>query len=161
MEQKLNMIKQLIKLHNPSIVIINKLNLDVKDNISSEQFENFTLEVDNLNVTDQTSRTGVLIHKNLHYKRRRDLERPGLSTVWIQLRYPGRKPVFIQALYRQHQRLDREGSKAISSQQKRWGQILDIWEQVSKENVEIITMADFNLNGLSFEIPEDKKNRTR
>ena len=108
-------------------------------------------------MTDQTSRTGVLIHKNLHYKRRRDLERPGLSTVWIQLRYPGRKPVFIQALYRQHQRLGREGTKAISSQQKRCSQLLDIWEQVSKDNVEIITMGDFNLNGLTFETPEDKK----
>ena len=122
--------------------------------------KNFTLEVDNLQTTDKTSRTGVLVHKNLHYKRRKDLERPGLSTVWIQLKYPGRKPVYIQSIYRQHQRLGREGTKTIASQQRRWSQIIGIWEDVAKEGNEIITMGNFNINGLTIDVPENLKHRS-
>ena len=85
------------------------MNLDYKDNISREQFENFNLETDNLDVVDETARTGILINNQIHYKRRKDLESPGISSVWIQLSHPGRKPVLVQAVYRQHQRLGREG----------------------------------------------------
>ena len=75
------------------------------DSTSRNQFDNYRMETDSLDITDQTSRTGMLVHNNVHYRRRRDLESIGTSTIWIQLCYPGRKPVLLQALYRQFQRL--------------------------------------------------------
>ena len=35
------------------------------------------METDNLDIVDQTSRTGMLLHNSIHYKRRRDLETNG------------------------------------------------------------------------------------
>ena len=133
------------------------MNLDFKDKISGLQFENINLETDNLDVVDEIARTGILIHNQLHYKRRKDLESPGISSVWIQLCHPGRKPVLIQALYRQHQRLGREGSKSILHQQKRWDRILTKWEEAAALGLEIITMGDVNLNSLSWNLPDEQK----
>ena len=104
------------------------------------------METDNLDVVDKISRTGILIHKSVHYKRRRDLEVQGISSVWIQLTYPGRKPVLVQALYRQFRRLGKAGSHNPASQKQRWELIIKKWEQALLENKEIITMGDLNLN---------------
>ena len=95
-QNRTEQIKDMIETMKPKIVIINELNKPSTDTISGEQFENFKLETDNLDIVDQTARTGMLIHKQLHYRRRRDLETSGLSTIWIQLAYPGRKPVLIR-----------------------------------------------------------------
>ena len=85
------------------------------------------------------------------------MEEPGISSIWIQLTYPGRKPVLVQALYRQHQRLGVAGSKSISRQQERWDKILSKWELAAQEQVEIITMGDLNLNSLSWKLSEAQK----
>ena len=124
---------------------------------AQHEFPNYKLESDNLDKTDNTSRTGILMDRQLHYKRRRDLESPGLSTVWVQLSYPGRHPVLIQGLYRQHQRLGREGSKSIASQKARWDKILTKWELAAQEKCEIISMGDFNINSLAWDLPESQK----
>ena len=150
-------LKHMIENLKPMIIIINELNLNTADTISREQFPEFNLETDNLDKVDQTARTGILISKHLHYKRRRDLEYPGLSTVWIQLKYPGRKPVLIQGLYRQHQRLGKEGSKSMTSQKQRWDRLLTQWETATKEGNEIISMGDYNINSLSWDLPEAQK----
>ena len=71
-------------------------------------FENYILENDDLDLVDDMSRTGILIHKSLQYKRRRDLESMGTSTVWVQFSYPGRKSLLLQAIYRQFQRLGKK-----------------------------------------------------
>ena len=154
---KTEQINHLIETHKLSVLIINELNLDSTDRISREMFENYKLETDNLDVIDKTSRTGILIHHNIHYKRRRDLEEPGLSTIWIKLSFPGRKPVLVQGLYRQHQRLGQEGTKSITRQQNRWDRILSKWETAAKENIEIITMGDMNVNSLSWDLPDNQK----
>ena len=120
-------------------------------------FDNFKLETDNLDITDKTSRTGILVHRKLHYRRRRDLEEPGLSSIWLQLSFPGRKPLLIQGLYRQHQRLGKAGSKTMASQQHRWDRIISKWELAAQEKLEIITMGDLNVNSLSFDQPEAMK----
>ena len=99
----------------------------------------------------------ALIHNHIHYKRRRDLEAPGLLTVWIQTKYPGRKPLMIQAIYRQHQRLGIEGSKSLTSQQGRWDRLLTKWEEAATEGHAIIAMGDINLNSLSWNTPESLK----
>ena len=39
------------------------------------------MESDNLDIVDKTARTGILVHKDVHYRRRRDLETQVLSSV--------------------------------------------------------------------------------
>ena len=121
-------------------------------------FTDYNFETDNLDIVDKMSRTGVLVHTSLQYKRRRDLEVTGLSTVWIQLQHPGRKPLLIHSIYRQFQRLGRPGTLNPASQQSRWAKIIDKWEQATAEGKEIITMGDLNLNYLCWEVQPEGMN---
>ena len=91
------------------------------------------METDNLDIVDRESRTGILIKDNIHYKCRRDLETQGISTIWIQLQYPGRKAVLVQALYRQFRRLGKPGSHTPSNQKRRWEMIVSKWEKALEE----------------------------
>ena len=103
---------------------MNELNMKSIDSVSKHQFSNYVLKNDNLDAIDEMSCMGVLIHKNIQYKRHRDLESMGISSVWIQISYPGRKSILIQAVYHQFQRLGVKGSIAPKSQHKRWKKLL-------------------------------------
>ena len=116
------------KKNNPHIMIINELNNEHYDNVTKYSFPNYHLECDNLQIYDKKSRTGLLIQKDIHYKRRLDLETPGTSTVWVQLTHPGKKTILIQGVYRQFQRLGVPKSDSIKCQEWRWNQILSKWE---------------------------------
>ena len=120
-------------------------------------FPNYILEVDNLEITDKRARTGILIQRDLQYRRRRDLETQGTSTVWIQLNQPGRKALLIQALYRQFRRLGKDNTDTFPAQTVRWNKILDKWELAEKEDKEIISLGDFNLNTLRWDVPNSEK----
>ena len=101
----------------------------------------------------------MLIHSKIHYKRRKDLETEGTSTLWIQLTYPGKKPLLIQGVYRQFQRLGNKNLKSdsIKAQKARWDQILTKWEVALDENKEIISLGDFNLNSIGWDTPMEMK----
>ena len=116
-------------------------------------FPNYKLEVDNLEIVDRKSRTGMLIHSQIYYKRRVDLETQGTSTIWIQLSHPGRKPILVSAVYRQFQRLGVVDSDSIRNKKIRWKKIVEKWEQAAKEDKETIVMGDFNLNTLRWDTP--------
>ena len=88
LNKRIVQINYIIQKFKPHIIVINELNLTSDDTITRKLFDNYNLETDNLDMIDQMSRTGVLVHKNLHYKRRKDLEVMGISTVWIQLQHP-------------------------------------------------------------------------
>ena len=96
----------------------------------------------------------MLIHKDLHYRRRKDLE----TSVWVQLSHPGRKPLLIQALYRQFQQLGRKGSITPASQTARWHKIINKWELANAEDKEIITVGDLNLNCLRWDLQPSQRN---
>ena len=151
-------INELIVKYRPQIIVINELNSKSTDTITRNQFENYKLETDNLDIIDQMSRTGILLHKDIHYSRRKDLETMGISSVWVQLAHPGRKPVLIQALYRQFQRLGRKGSITPASQTARWHKIINKWELASSEDKEIITLGDLNLNCLRWDLQPAEMN---
>ena len=80
---RVDQVNNLLSIHKPDIFTINELNLPSTDSITCHQFTGYTLEKDDLDLTDKTSRTGVLIKLGLQYKRRRDLEAKGCSTVWF------------------------------------------------------------------------------
>ena len=86
-------INDLINRYKPSLIVINKLNCTSDNGVAKGQFPGFKLETDNLDKTDKMSRTGILIQKDVQYKRLNDLETPGTSTIWLQLSYPGRKTI--------------------------------------------------------------------
>ena len=113
-------INEILNEHKPNLMIINELNLHSKDLITKNQFPNYTLITDDLGITDQQARTGILIEKSMRYKRRKDLENHGTSTIWIQINKQGAKPLLIQAIYRQFQRLNIVNTKSIYHQKQRW-----------------------------------------
>ena len=152
LSNRTDQINTIIDHHKPQLFIINELNTESNDLITRNQFPNFKLEVDNLEITDHRSRTGILIHRDIQYKRRRDLETPGTSTIWIQLNQPGRKSLLIQGIYRQFQRLGKPNTESIRAQTIRWELILQKWEKAISENKEIITLGDINLNTLRWDV---------
>ena len=158
LSQKTDQIMDLLQLHKPHIVVINELNAKRTDTISRHQFQDYIMESDNLDISDQISRTGILVHKDLQYKRRRDLETVGTSTIWLQLHHPGRKPLMVQGIYRQFQRLGKVGSILPAAQRARWSQIIDKWERATEEGNEIITIGDINLNYLRWEVEPKEMN---
>ena len=150
MYSRIEKIQNVISEHKPQVLVINEINLKGTDQISRSQFPNYSMEMDNLDVVDTMSRTGVLVHKNLHYKRHRDLESTGTSTIWLEFNYAGRKPLLFQALYCQFQCLGRKGSINPSAQLQRWTQIITKWESTLQEDKES-TMGDCNLNYLRWD----------
>ena len=90
-------------------------------------------------------------NNNIKYKRRKDLEVEGISTVWLQIGCPGKKHFLFQSLYRQFQRLGRTNTKNQPSQMSRWKQILDKWELANSEGREIISVGDFNMDSISWD----------
>ena len=156
LDKRINQIKEIIEKHKPKIIVINKLNLSKDDIVSQHQFKNYKLITDNLDITDAVSRTGMLIHRDIHYQRRKDLEAQGLSTIWIKLKNPLSKPMLVQGIYCQFQRLNHKGSHTITEQKKRWTRIIEKWEQANNEDRKIISLGDLNLNKLSWEkTPEE------
>ena len=158
LHSRVDQTNQVICKYKPHLLVVNKLNMNSTDTVSKHLFDNYTMEADNLDTVDQMARTGILIHHNIHYKRRRDLESTGTSTVWLQLSYPGKKPVLFQAVYRQFQRLGRKGSIAPTQQHHRWNMILTKWEKAIEEGRELITMGDINLNCLRWNLPPHQNN---
>ena len=150
LHNRIDQINNLLNIHKPHIFIINELNLHPNDIVSQHSFQNYKLLTDNLSITDSYSRTGMLVHNSIQFKRRPDLEGQGISTIWVQLTQPGRKPILIQALYRQFQRIGHKNTLSISEQKKRWNLILTKWETAALEDKEIISLGDFNLNRFSW-----------
>ena len=146
-------INELLEKHKPQLAIINELNLDPYDNITKNMFGEYKLEADNLDITDRKSRTGILVHKTIHYKRMREYETGGTSTVWLKLNHPGKKPILLQAIYRQFKRLGHDGSGTPSNQKKRWSLILSKWQKANETGLEIITLGDLNLNTMRWDTP--------
>ena len=155
---RVDQINDILAKYKPHLLVVNELNMKSTDKVTRQLFENYSMETDNLDVVDKMARTGILIHRDMHYKRRRDLESTGTSTVWLQLSYPGKRPILFQAIYRQFQRLGRKGSINPSQQHSRWDTILSKWEKAMEEDRELITMGDFNLNLLRWDIPAHQKN---
>ena len=152
LQNKVLQLNHLLTIHNPDIFSINKLNLEKDDTVTPYQFQNYTLEHDNLQKTDNTSQTGILIKNTVKYKRRKDLKTKGTAVVWIQVAQKGKKDILIQSIYRQFQRLNHPISGTLTHQYNRWKSIVDKWKAASLENRELITVGDLNINYLSWDL---------
>ena len=151
-KSKIDQINMILLKHKPQFMTINELQLQKYDSISPFQFNGYRMEHDNLDMEDGWSRTAILIKDSIKYKRRKDLELKGISTVWIQVGIPGTKSFLVQSLYRQFQRPGKKGTKSISSQLERWKSIINKWEKATEENREIITLGDTNLDSKTWNL---------
>ena len=116
-------------------------------------FPGYTMEHDGLDKTDGWARTAILIKDNIKYKRRRDLENKGISTVWIQIGFHRQKQFLLQALYRQYQRHGLKSTKSHPEQTKRWTTITNSWDKANKEGREVITLGDTNIDSMIWDKP--------
>ena len=91
LQNRIDQLKALIHQHKPDIFVVNKLNLRKNDSISIHQFDGYIMEFDNLRSIDCGAWTGILIKENIVYKRRKDLESNGVSTVWLQIKTKDRR----------------------------------------------------------------------
>ena len=152
LQNRIVQINNIISKYRPDIFSINELNLEKYDDTTPKQFPQYKLECDDLRKTDLMARTGLLIHTNTKYSRRRDLETRGAAVVWIQISQRGKKIVLIQSIYRQFQMLSKPGTGTPQQQYQRWKSIVDKWSQASKEKKEIITLGNLNLNYLAWDL---------
>ena len=99
----------------------------------------------------------MLVKTNIKYTRRADLEAFGISTIWIEIKTKGAKPLLVQALYMQFQRLRTPNTNSIKHQENRWDQICDKWAQAADEDKDLISIGDMNLNQMSWDKPHQSK----
>ena len=144
---------KILTKHKPHFFIVNELQLHKLDTVTKYQFPDYKIEHDGLDKMDGWARTAIFVKNTVKYKRRKDLESKGLSTVWLQVGLPGTKHFLVQGLYRQFQRPGRIGSKSHQSQKARWQQLIDNWERANTEGREILTLGDTNIDSMTWDTP--------
>ena len=77
LHNRTDQLNEILYEHKPHIFIICELNLELNDIITRKLFPNYVLEVGNLEICDQKYWTGMLIRRDIHYKRCWDLESQG------------------------------------------------------------------------------------
>ena len=150
---RIDQINHILTTHKPHFMILNEFQKHKYDQTSKNQFPGYKVEHDKLDILDGWARTAILIQNNLSYKRRHDLESPGISTVWLQIGTPGTKQFLLQGAYRQFQRFGMKGSISHPQQKARWNQLISNWEKATLEDREILTFGDMNLDSLVWDQP--------
>ena len=100
---------------------------------------------------DDSSRISVLVNDSLTWRRRWDLEIPGISAIWIELGSQTKSPTLVCNCYREWQRLQNEapaagedGSDSEHAQMRRWQLFVEVWKEVVESGQEFHVMGDFN-----------------
>ena len=151
LKNRIDQINLILSEHKPHFLLLNELQKHRYDTISENQFPGYKLEYDNLDKNDGWSRSGILVKNGMNYKRRRDLETAGTSTIWLQIGCAGSKHFLLQNIYRQFRRLNKPDTNSQKAQQSRWDSILEKWTKASSEQREILTMGDLNMDSLQWE----------
>ena len=95
LKYRIDHINSILDKNKPHFMTLTELQKHKSDTLTQYQFPGYVLEYDDLDKTDGWSRTGVLIRKNIKYKRRRDLETKGTSTVLVTSWFPWFQTIFI------------------------------------------------------------------
>ena len=96
-----------------------------------------------------SSRNIILVHKNISYKRRHDLELDFTSTIWIEVNIPKSKPALFMGGYRQWRLpsiLNIPKSNSTKCQLERYEPILENWQKAILEQKDIIILMDDNID---------------
>ena len=102
---------------------------------------------------DDCSRISILVNDSLTWRRRSDLEIPGIAAIWIEVGSNNKNPVLICQCYREWQRIQREqpaagedGSDSAAAQLTRWKLFVEVWRQIADSNQEHHVLGDINLD---------------
>ena len=157
LQNRIPHINQLLDQHKPQVFIINEINLHKWDKLTIKVFPNYKLIFYNLIETNKYARTGILIHKNINFKRRKDLEAPGNSTVWVKINPRNKNTLLIQGGTDSSKTGNPKHWKYFSPKTK-MGKTIEKWDIANQEQCTIISMGDYNLNKCSWDIPTQDKN---
>ena len=130
-------IKEIINTHKPLVLGLGEAQFKKNHDLAEVQQPGYTLHLDSSQASLGVSRCAVYTHDSLVVKRRNDLEKEGISTVWLQLGLPHQKGILVMCGYRQWRLSDQlDGGAAsctVPAQRKRWGEILSQWERALSE----------------------------
>ena len=148
-ETKINEINILIEKYSPDIFSIVEANLPIKYEYIQKEIPDYSFELNILSDKTKLSRNIILVHKNISYKRRRDLESDITSTIWIEINIPKSKPALFMGGYRQWRLpkvLNVNKSNSTKSQLERYDLILKNWQKASLEKKDVIILMDDNID---------------
>ena len=111
-------IKILLEDKKPHVLMINESNLSVYDNISKHSFPNYNFEKDQLGPISKQSRTVVLVHETVRYKRLKNIEPKFNSVIWLKINLGTHGTFLLHCIYRQWQVIGQKQTDSIPSQLK-------------------------------------------
>ena len=88
----------------------------------------------------------MLINKDIHYKRRKDLENEHNCSIWIEVETDERRTFLVAGFYRQWTipKTLRKTNQYTPSQRLKF--LMDGFKKASKENKDIISLSDTNID---------------
>ena len=105
----------------------------------------------------QISRIACYKHNSMVGKVREDLLCDKFSSIWLELRLPGKKKFLVCQLYREWQYMGQASSdsRSIPEQLVCWLMFLDQWECALASGKEVIVLGDVNLDHMKFQDSRD------
>ena len=97
-------------------------------------------------VKEDNSRISVLVNENIDYRRRKDLERPHIAAIWIEICPKLKNPILVCNQYREWRILGVEGSHLHVPNEERWKVFVEVLKSVANSGQEFHWMGDINLN---------------
>ena len=97
----MNEIRDYISEHKPDVFIINEFGIYENDDLSIASIQGYNLEIDNLRIKYQESRTGVYISERIIYERVEKYEAELSSSVCLKIGFKNKRKIYMCAFYRQ------------------------------------------------------------
>ena len=161
-KNKLNTIKHILHTEKPHIIVIQEANILDKDDIKLLQIPNYRMELDNLILTNGMARLCMLIHEDIKYSRRLDLQNSIEPQITVTV-YQSKQKINVIGYYRQWQTLMNnnriKGSGSIKQQTERFNKTIKVWTK-SIEETETIMLCDSNINTEKIHSTEEQKSST-
>ena len=146
----INLTNHTLEEEKLDILGIMECNIYQSTHIESLQVKGYNLEIGRgvEKEVDDNARVACYISKNIHYKRRKDMEgKTEMPTIWVELELPGTKKVLLGVIYREFKEWGGgEQDQKIWNQHERWEKWLDSLKEVWEGKTEAILLGDFNID---------------
>ena len=142
---KIDDLKIIIDKFQPHVISICEANYC---NVTKEQINNYNIETNDLGIGYEKSRVLLLIHESIQYKRRLDLEKPYLAIIICDLKLNNKINTTVTSIYRQWSipKSITINNNHMESPINRYKCIIDICENIIKNNKEMIIIGDDNID---------------
>ena len=143
-----NVLDSILTKYKPHILNLCEANLKTNIHSIHNSVINYKIEVTKQSDASNMSRSCLLIHNNVDYIRRFDLEDNDTSNIWIEIKNK-RKNILIMGVYRQWKltkNVNLPKSHNSSQQKVRLIKTLNKWQQALTENKNCIVMMDSNID---------------